>query len=331
MIEQPLRLSPALALLALVTALLLSGCGTDERTSARPAARAIAGTWTEGPSLLEARAEIVATVLDGQIYTGGGFDAAGRDLGSFEVLNPAVGAWEARAPAPLALNHLGIAAAGGQIFLSGGTLSVGGRGQISNAFFAYDPATDRWTRLADMPLRRSAHVMVAVGDSLFVIGGVGEEPRVMLEYALGTGTWQRRAPLPAEREHLSAAVVEGRIYVIGGRWGGRGNLTTVEVYDPATDTWEGRAPLPTSRGGLTAAAVDGRIHVVGGEGFDPTRTFEEHEIYTPATDSWESAPPLPAARHGLASVGLDGRFWVIGGGRIAGLSVSNLVEVFTPE
>jgi N-acetylneuraminic acid mutarotase len=137
--------------------------------------------------------------------------------------------------------------------------------------------------------------------------------------------------MPSAREHLSAAVVNGRAYVIGGRWQDRGNVGTVEEYDPEADTWRERAPLPTARGGLTAAAVNGRIHVVGGEAFGPERTFGEHEVYDPAADAWESAPPMPVARHGLASAGLDGRFYVIAGGRTAGLSVSDITEIFVPE
>jgi N-acetylneuraminic acid mutarotase len=173
--------------------------------------------------------------------------------------------------------------------------------------------------------------MVGVGDRLYVIGGVGEEPRVTLEYTPESDSWTRRAPMPAEREHLAAAALDGRIYVIGGRWGSRGNLRTVEEYDPASDSWRIRTPLPTARGGLTAATVEGHIHVVGGEAFDPSRTFPEHEVYDPEADRWESAPPLPTARHGLASAGLDGRFYVIAGGRTAGLSVSDLTEIYAQE
>ena len=46
--------------------------------------------------------------------------------------------------------------------------------------------------------------------------------------------------------------------------------------------------------------------------------------------TWSSAPDLPTKRHGLASAVLDGRWYVIGGGRAAGLSVSDVVEVFAP-
>jgi hypothetical protein len=53
-------------------------------------------------------------------------------------------------------------------------------------------------------------------------------------YSAPSDRWDAsRKALPTAREHLAAAVVDGRLYVIGGRWGGRGNLATVEMYDPA--------------------------------------------------------------------------------------------------
>ncbi|MCS6912530.1 MAG: hypothetical protein RMK29_04430 [Myxococcales bacterium] len=280
--------------------------------------------WSSGPRLLLERSEIAAAVLGTRIFVGGGFvNGTGTAPYSFEELDAAnlqTARWVRRADIPMAtLDHLGLAALGGKIYLS-----------RDRNFFVYDPATDRWTRGKDLPLRRSAHVMVAARGRLYVIGGVGDEPLVPLEYDPASETWTRRAPMSTEREHLAAAVYRDLIYVIGGRWAGRGNTNLVEEYDPATDRWRTRRPMPTARGGLTAATVGDRIHVTGGEAFNPNRVFPEHEIYNPSEDSWVTGPPLPTGRHGLASAGVDGRFFVIGGGRIAGLSFSDLTDIYTP-
>ena len=98
---------PSILLVALAVALGLAACTADERVTTRPTSADLTGGWAEGPRLNAARAEIAAAVLDGRIYTGGGFDARGADLTSFEVLDPTSGAWELRAPIPLGLNHLG--------------------------------------------------------------------------------------------------------------------------------------------------------------------------------------------------------------------------------
>ena len=124
------------------------------------------------------------------------------------------------------------------------------------------------------------------------------------------------------------------VFVIGGRWAGRGNLATVEIFDPRTESWETAATLPTPRGGLTAAAVAGRIHVTGGEAFNPGRTFGQHEVFDPASGRWETHDSLPVARHGLTSASVGGNWLVIGGGEEAGMrtlfTASCAVDRYTP-
>jgi hypothetical protein len=46
--------------------------------------------------------------------------------------------------------------------------------------------------------------------------------------------------------------------------------------------------------------------------------------------TWSKGPDLPTKRHGLAAAVVGDRWYVIGGGRSAMLSVSDIVEVFTP-
>jgi N-acetylneuraminic acid mutarotase len=89
--------------------------------------------------------------------------------------------------------------------------------------------------------------------------------------------------------------------------------------------------MPTARGGLAAAALDGRLWVTGGEILDESRvTYPQLEVYDPPSDTWQSAPPTPTGRHGLAAVPVDGQLYVVGGGRLAGLDVSGLTEIYDP-
>src|SRR3954453_8590032 len=101
----------------------------------------ISGAWTPAPGLNEPRAEVAAAVLDGRIYTAGGFDARGADLSSLEVFDSGAAAWQTRAPMPQGLNHLGMAALDGLVYVAGG--SVGGT--PTNGLFAYDPRDDSWS------------------------------------------------------------------------------------------------------------------------------------------------------------------------------------------
>ncbi|MDQ3128652.1 MAG: hypothetical protein M3Q66_09405 [Chloroflexota bacterium] len=76
-----------------------------------------------------------------------------------------------------------------------------------------------------------------------------------------------------------------------------------------------------------ALGLVGRIDVVGGV----VRGQDSRKIFDLATMSWSRGPDLPTKRHGLASAVVDGRWYLIGGGRSAMLSVSDIVEVFTPD
>jgi len=81
---------------------------------------------------------------------------------------------------------------------------------------------------------------------------------------------------------------------------------------------------------MAVGVIDGMIHTAGGENLQAVSTYPEHEVFDDATGAWATAPDLPTKRHGLAAAVVDGRWYVIGGGRAAGLSVSDVVEVYTP-
>jgi N-acetylneuraminic acid mutarotase len=157
-------------------------------------------------------------------------------------------------------------------------------------------------------------------------------------YDPANDTWDTAlAPMPTAREHLAAVVVDERLYVVGGRWGGVGNVSTLEVYDPATGAWQQLRDMPSARGGLTAGALDGRIYVGGGEDpwarFGTGCTHDTLEVYDTASGEWTRLPALPTARHGLTSAVVGDSWYVLGGGTRPTFgtifSNSGRVEIFT--
>jgi hypothetical protein len=297
------------------------------------------GYWTTAAPMPIYRSEMAAAVLDGRIYVGGGLAGDTQyftgTTTAFQYYDPAANAWSNAAPMPAPLHHLGMAALGGRIYVTGGYDGEDFNIDVEQAW-AYDPGANAWSPIADMPAPRAAHAAVALGGLLYVVGGVGPDSARLWTYDPATNTWDAsRAPLPAPREHLTAAAVGGKLYAIAGRWFPPGNVATLEEYDPVANTWTARASIPTARSGLTSAALDGRIHVTGGEDLASSNTFPQHEVYDPATGSWASYPPLPTSRHGLPSAVLDGKWYVIGGGLLAGnqtySSLTNIVEVWVPD
>jgi len=165
---------------------------------------------------------------------------------------------------------------------------------------AYDPATDTWTRKADMPTARRTVAACVVDGRIYVLGGNASYASIELlptveVYDPTTDTWTQASDMPAgPTNHHTASVVDGKMYIIGGCvWGKAYMSPVVFVYDPATDTWTTAADLPTPRWDHTANVVDGKIYVIGGRvgeeaaypNLSPVSTVEEYGLGLPGVIS----------------------------------------------
>jgi N-acetylneuraminic acid mutarotase len=216
------------------------------------------------------------------------------------------------------------ATVGGKIYVVGGfeEPSLGNvlNFAITPAVEEYDPATDRWTARAPMPVGLH-HVGIGVAAGrLYIIGGYkqsglsvwGPVASVYI-YDPATDAWSERAPMPTARGALSVTVHEGKLYAIGG-YEGRANSAAVEVYDPVRNSWSARAALPTPRDHLATATAAGKLYAIGGRlKGDYHRNLSVTEVYDPNVDKWSKAADLPTARSGITAVEEGGRVYVFGG------------------
>lgn len=230
-------------------------------------------TWTRKANMPTARNGHAIAMLDGKIYVIGGEPRAQASLATVEEYDPATDTWTQKADMPSRRTFLSASTVDGKIYAFGGCLAgvpeVTGADRYLPALEVYDPATDTWTRGADMMTPRAGAAAVTVDGKIYVIGGVfgnlHNAPLSIVEaYDPITDTWTRKANIPTARMFLSASVVGGRIYAIGGGvWGGA-IYSTVEVYDPATDTWTSESDMPTARNTHASCAVSGKIYAIGG-------------------------------------------------------------------
>ena len=116
--------------------------------------------WRPGPPLPARRGAGGAAIVGRTIHYFGGVDRpAGSQAYEDEDdhwaldLSAAAPAWRARAPLPQARNHLAGVGLGGRAYAIGG--QRGGNQKTGNVARteAYDPATDSWARVADLPWR----------------------------------------------------------------------------------------------------------------------------------------------------------------------------------
>jgi N-acetylneuraminic acid mutarotase len=177
----------------------------------------------------------------------------------------------------------------------------------------YSPDSDRWQRLADLPVTVNHAMAAAAGGKLYVLGGYGG-PLVgarRTAFVLEGRVWRRLPPMPGVRAAGGAAIVGGRLYVMGGV-GPAGLARRTFVLGLARRRWS-TIPGPVPREHLAVTAAGGAVYALAGRtaGFDTNlRVFQ---VYSPRTGRWRRLPSVPSARGGTAAASSGGLIVSVGG------------------
>jgi N-acetylneuraminic acid mutarotase len=242
-------------------------------------------------------------------------------------------AWSKAAPAGVARQELYPEVLNGRIYVAGGLLSP--NTGYSAHFEAYDPATDRWTRLATLPQARHHIALTAAGGLLYGIGGFsGGFPNWQAQsdvfvYDPAADRWRTGVRMTVPRAEGVTAAVDGKVYVIGGRvrasrdsshFNDHADTTLAEMFDPASGRWSRLPDAPSARNSAGVAVIAGKIYVVGGrqalkqpDGSLRQVNVATLEVFDPATRQWETRAPMPQAQGGLAATAHGGRLYAFGG------------------
>ena len=207
--------------------------------------------------------------LDGHIYAVGGLDAKNQYLATVERFDPQSDESVVCGDLCEGRADLALVAWDGKLYAAGGEERTLLR-HASPKVEVYDPASDSWSRLPDLPEGVVAPTAVVMGGVLHVLGGRGElkQNGHYLDHHWAfhpeSQTWQTRRPIPRPRQHAAGVELDGCLYLIGGE-DGTGWLDILEVYDPRLDTWlPGRSTVLLSRlAQPSATVIAGRLTVVG--------------------------------------------------------------------
>lgn len=241
-----------------------------------------------------------------------------------------IGEWiEAEPLGRGARQETAVVALGAEIVVIGG---FDGDANMSAAVEAYDPATDTWRNLADLP-QPLHHANAAVIDGrLFVLGALGNAfttLRLAYEYEVANDRWVDRTAIANGRRRGSSAVVpfNGSIWILGGFRGS--TVAEVDRYDPALDQWFEEPDLPRATEHVVAGVIGGKIYLAGGRANSITGHTGRLDIYDPAT-GWTEGPAMPTPRGGSAAAVLGDRLYVFGGEGNTGAAngVFDAVEAF---
>ena len=204
-------------------------------------------TWIQKTDMPTARSTRTC-VVNGKIYAIGGMAPNNLRqnkpwrLDTVEVYDPATDTWAKVKKMNHARSGPAISVVDGKIYVMGGT----GWPQIPfhpgpflSSIEAYNPKTNQWREIGEMPAAKSSHTASVVNGKIYVMGGffrgAGRDFRYFSTidiYHPETGRWTQKSKMPVGKSGHTAEVVKGKIYVFGGRVEGAAEtLLTVEVYD----------------------------------------------------------------------------------------------------
>ncbi len=225
-------------------------------------------SWQLGPELPQPNNHGMAAAVNGKIYMIGGQttdDQQGATaVNTIYELDPARGAWVAKAPMPTARSGGVAVAHAGKIYVAGGRVPRG------NDFAVYDPAADQWEVLPDLPSQRNHITGAAINGRIHIVGGrLGNGLSPLKSDANEafdpqTRTWTTAAPMLRGRSGMNGVMARGCFHV----WGGEaptGMTPDHDYYDPRTNQWFSLRNMPIPIHGVVGSAyVNDLIWATGG-------------------------------------------------------------------
>lgn len=210
---------------------------------------------------------------------------------------------------------------------------MGGYNKKSFATYeCFNPETEEWQILGEMPKPKSGAGAVFLGGMLYLIGGrtnfaIDKIDSDSLEcYDPYTQDWTTLAPLNTPRHRLGLGTIDGVIYALGGS-DSMIHLNSMEKYDIDKDVWTPVASMNTPRMGVGVAVLDGSLYAVGG--FDSENRLRTVECYCPEKNKWKYVAAMNTPRSGAGVSALNGHVYAVGG--YNGVAQLNSVERYCPN
>ena len=227
-----------------------------------------------------------ATIVDGLLYSFGGFDGADITGDAF-VYDPATLAWSPIASMPDGRENPAVAAVDGLVYITGGWLPDG---TPATSTLAYDPAADSYTAVADQPVGVAAPGRATLDGQMYLVGGCQDACGLtdVQVYDPAGDSWTQVADYPEPISHVACGAIDGQLYCAGGSAGASTKHTY--VYDPGADAWSPLADLPIDLWAMGYTAANGELLVSGGVTNGFATLTNEGFAYDPGSDTWADLP-----------------------------------------
>ena len=186
-----------------------------------------AGAWVDLPRLRRPRGAGAAAVVGERLVVVGGRNSS-ELIAPTEVFDGT--GWRDGAALPVPRDHLAAVASEPFVYAVGGRLLSSAN--TSGAFERYDPGTNTWQRLPDLPTPRGGLGAAISGDRLVAAGGE-DASKVFAEveaFDIRTGQWSGLPVMVTPRHGLGAASVDGQfLSLVGGTVAGIGPSAATEA------------------------------------------------------------------------------------------------------
>ncbi len=192
----------------------------------------------------------------------------------------------------------------------------------------YDPKTQKWTKLADMPSAITHMNAVLDGRFVWFAGGFmdgypGKAIREVWRYDIGTDRYTAGPPLPEPRAGGGLALVGRQLHYIGGLLPDRDTdspdhwVLDLDKAAAVGAKWQKAAPLPKPRNQFTTVRLGGKIYIIGGQLHHDSGQIDQPwvDVYDPKAKTWQRglALPQPHSHAEGSSFVHDGRIFILGG------------------
>lgn len=251
--------------------------------------------------------------------------------------------WQPAANNPVARYESQGIAASGKLYVFGGFYDIDAQ-KISRTTLqshAFDPASNTWTRIADVPEPLTHAGMAVDGDTIWFAGGfLGDNPgpstNHVWKYSISQNRFTAGPSLPAVRTG-GALVIVGRAlhYISGGVRLGTEWITYDSpdhwTYDLSkNDGWKNAPAITNPRNHMAGVAIGTKIYVMGGQHLqdEVSGNQSQVDIYDTVAKTWSRGRDIPIELgHVQSSIAVRaGRIVVAGGLTTGRQTVSNVFE-----
>lgn len=230
-----------------------------------------------------------------------------------------LGVWEKATDFPGASPFLSVA------FVINDVAYVGTGQPWAKDFYAYQPSTNQWTKIADLPHRRSEAIAFSLLGKGYVL--TGRDSLGILkdfwEYDPTQNTWTQLPDFPGLGRYNASALTLGNKAYLGTGWTDLAGPTVQKQlsdwweYDALSKTWTKKADFPGGPCSFAAGIGLGAKAYLGlaGPGLSLGRQWWE---YDPTLDKWKQLTDCPGTtRYGAGIFAIKDKIYA--GGGIKGL------------